>query len=145
MNSPIHTTVLLGMAISCAASAQAMADTPLSGAQLREYCITWRDEPSSSAAAACVAYIRGFLDGAASLDARVRPEAEAVPESLVERARRTRLSPRYVGRPPYCVDASVPLSRIIHQLLAHYETRQFGEQLDASVLMASTLRRFHPC
>lgn len=143
MSSPRH--IVLGIVVTCAASPDVMADAPLSGAQLREYCVAWRDEPGSSAAAACVAYIRGFLDGATSLDGRIRREVEAAPDSLLERARRTRLSPTYAGRAQYCVDASTPLSRIIHQLLAHYETRQFGEDLEASVLVANTLRRFHPC
>ena len=143
MNSPKY--MVLGIVVTCAASPDVIADEPLSAAQLREYCIAWREEPGSPAAAACIAYISGFLDGATSLDGRVRRETKAVPESLLERARRTRLSATHAGRAPYCVDASLPLSRIIHQLLAHYETREFGEDLEASALVTHTLRRFHPC
>jgi hypothetical protein len=66
-------------------------------------------------------------------------------ETLVDRARRTRLAPTHTRRPPYCIDASLPIDRIIHQVLAHYETRQLNDQLDANVVVASALRRFHPC
>jgi Ssp1 endopeptidase immunity protein Rap1a len=145
MKSPTLRAFLLGAAVTYAMGSDAMADAPLSAAQLREYCIAWTDEPGSAAAAACVAYVQGFLDGATSVDGRLRKDAQTGPESFLDRARRTRLASAYAQRPPYCVDVSVPLSRIIHELLAHYETRQFGEDRQASVLVASTLRRFHPC
>lgn len=145
MNIPIHSSLLLGIAATYALSMEATADAPLSAAQLREYCMAWRAEPGSSAAAACIAYVQGFLDGATSIDGRIQTEAAAKSESFLDRARRTRLAPTNMARPPYCLDASVPLSRIIHQLLAHYETRQLDEELPASAVVASTLRRFHPC
>jgi hypothetical protein len=145
MNSPITGSLLFGVAVACAPGEQATADAPLTAAQLRESCIAWTEEPGSSGAAACVAYIRGFLDGAISIDERIHTPAAGVPESFIDRARRTRLAPAYTGRPQYCVDASVPLSRIIHEVLAHYETRQFSEDLEAAALVAGTLRRFHPC
>lgn len=143
MSSPAHRGLLLGVAITC--GSYAVADAPLPAAQLREYCVAWKDAPGSPAAAACVAYVQGFLDGATAVDGRIRPQAEATADSLVERARRTRLAPARMQRPPYCVDASLPLAVVIHQILLHYDSRKFGGELEAHVLVASTLRRFHPC
>jgi hypothetical protein len=145
MNRPRTAACLVSVALMCTLHSHVMAEAPLSAAQLRKSCLAWIDEPDSVAAMACVGYVTGFLDGAFFLDARTRPHVEVARETLLDRARRTRLGPRHTHRAPYCVSAAVPIEQIIHQLLSHYETRRFRDDLDAHAVVASTLRRFHPC
>jgi hypothetical protein len=120
------------------------AEPALSASELLQHCSAWRDEPHSSAGLYCPAYVRGFLDGAAS-QARLRVASEVVAESFLERARRTRLTDRNSVRPSYCVDSASTLESLIAQVLTVGEELVIGDDLKAHELLLRTLQRFHRC
>lgn len=115
----------------------------LSASELLQYCSAWRDEPHTSAGLYCPAYVRGFLDGAAS-QSRLRIASEVVAESFLDRARRTRLGDRSSVRPSYCLD-SVSMESLIAQVLTVSEELAIGDDLKADDLLVRALQRFHRC
>lgn len=120
------------------------AEPSLSASELLQYCSDWRDERHSSASLYCPAYVRGFMDGAAS-KTRVRAGSEAVAESFLDRARRTRLADRDSVRPSYCIDSSLGLENLIAQVLTVGNELAIGDDMKAHDLLLRTLHRFHRC
>lgn len=121
-----------------------LTETPLSGVQLRENCLGYEEEPRSSAGLACAAYVRGFLDGAAALDGRVRtgtlpepssktPQRPADPAAVPRRSR------------TYCVDSSITIDRIISEILQYTSERAPDGRTTAGELLDAVLKRFHAC
>jgi hypothetical protein len=120
------------------------AEPSLSASELLQYCSAWRDEPRSSTGLYCPAYVRGFMDGAAS-KTRLRAGSEVVAESFLDRARRTRLTDRNSVRPSYCVDSALALESLIAQVLTVGEGLSGADDLKAHDLLVRTLQRFHRC
>ncbi len=118
--------VLLAMLVSMS---DAVAVSPLDEAQLRSSCQAYADKPDSPAAARCVLYVQGFLDGAVATDERVTMNVAqelSRNETLTERAIRTRLGDRVQLRGPtvyaeYCVGDPVPIQEIIRNVVAELE------------------------
>ncbi len=142
-----YTILLLGIVsfawASCAHSQEA---TQLSAAELVAHCRSYLEEPGSGNAVFCDAYVRGFLDGAVSIDSRVRLVPEIGSESWLERARRTRLPrSRLFGRPAYCIEAEVHRGQIIADLVAHAASSPPSAEVWAGDFLALVLRRMHPC
>lgn len=89
--SRFHFSAVLILVLVSGWPATGRAEPSLSASELLQYCSAWRDEPHSSAGLYCPAYVRGFMDGAAS-KTRLRAGSEVVAESFLDRARRTRLT-----------------------------------------------------
>lgn len=120
-------------------------ETPLSGPALHSHCKAYQDEPYSPSGLVCSSYVRGFLDGAASIDARViEPYGKQV-ESWTERAERTRLGSRLIGDPRYCVDSTAPITQIIREILLHAQDNPPNHDSTAHDLVRFALQRFHGC
>jgi hypothetical protein len=139
----LRTAVLILVLVS-GWPATGRAEPWLSASELLQYCSAWRDEPHSSAGLYCPAYVRGFMDGAAS-KTRLRAGSEVVAESFLDRARRTRLTDRNSVRPSYCVDSASTLESLIAQVLTVGEELVIGDDLKAHELLLRTLQRFHRC
>lgn len=142
-----YTIMLLGIvSFAWASCARSQEDTQLSAAELVARCRSYLEEPGSDNAVFCDAYVRGFLDGAVSVDSRVRLVPEIESESWLERARRTRLpGSRLFGRPAYCIEAEVPRGQIIADLVAHAASSPPSAEIWAGDFLALVLRRMHPC
>jgi hypothetical protein len=120
------------------------AEPSLSASELLHYCSAWRDEPRSSTGLYCQAYVRGFMDGAAS-QARLRVNSKVAAESFLDRARRTRLADRNSVRPSYCLDSVETVEKLIAQMLTVGDELTIADDLNARDLLLRTLQRFHRC
>jgi len=127
-----------------ASASIARADPPLTALRLHELCLEWRLDPASTAGASCIAYVRGYLDGAAAIDERTA-SAPSLAESFIERARRTRLGRAQVGRPPYCLAEQVSTSEVIDSLLVYCQTQSLNGEMLAGALLTRVLGEFYPC
>ncbi|MDJ0926694.1 MAG: Rap1a/Tai family immunity protein [Gammaproteobacteria bacterium] len=108
--------------------------------------------PSEAVTPTCVAFVRGFIDGALATDPRVAMNVERElnrDESFAERAYRTRLGQRMDRYGPsffadFCIPTPVPLQDIVNQVAA--ELRQVADRNEpARELVYRTLRRGYPC
>ena len=100
----------------------------------------------------CVAFVRGFIDGALATDPRVAMNVErelSRDETFTERAYRTRLGQRMDRYGPsyfadFCIPTPVPLQDIVDQVVA--DLRQVSDRNEpARELVYRTLRRGYPC
>ena len=130
---------------SLAGVAQAQATATLLAPDLHEHCSAYVREPGSTKGAFCHTYIQGFLDGATSIDDRVRPARQVAPESWIERAQRTRLGRDRVRAPPYCIGEDEPLDQVINWIVRHGVEFAPDPSLRAHEYITLALRRFYPC
>lgn len=134
---------LFAVMILCTTALTAMAQNPMSGAELLDSCRAYREEPRTGPGLFCAAYIRGFLDGASTVvDSRLRSGAERD-----KRQRPPQAPPVHTGdeQRPYCIDEPVAIDRIVVQLLAHALERSDADQVRASDLLDATLRQMYDC
>ena len=117
----------------------------LSGRELRQYCLAYVEEPGSEAGKLCAAYVGGFVAGLTASNSVVVSNAKPARESFTDRALRTRLGVRPSEQPAACLADSTSLHELIGQLLAQAEEQPPAEDADASEILTSALRRFHPC
>lgn len=119
----------------------------LTAGQLADDCLRSGEVPSG-----CVAYVRGFIDGALATDPRVAINVEreiARDESFSERAFRTRLGPRMDRYGPsyfadFCIPNPVPIQEIVASLVE--ELRELSDRGEpAREFVYRQLRRAYPC
>jgi len=115
---------------------------PLTAAELHKLCLDYSRFPQSSTYHACEAYLRGFIEGSPYVHLQLPRSAG---ESFTERAFRTRYGAPGRVRPRYCVNGSVTLNDLVIQVLVQAESQPPSDEKDASVLIESTLNRFHRC
>jgi hypothetical protein len=121
---------------------QAEAAEP-SGSSLTAQCRAYVEDPASEQGQRCAAFIAGFLAGLTTSEAA---EATSRTETYSERALRTRLGVRLVGRQSdACVNPSTSHEVLIGQLLAHAAEQPPDDDATASTLLRDTLVRFHAC
>jgi hypothetical protein len=135
-------TALAATAMLTAFSSGARPEAPLTGAQLHQHCLTYKEAPRSGAGLFCAAYVRGFVDGASAIDGRIRTGEKV---ELPPRPHGSRASPAPPGDPVYCVDESITIDRLITQMLSYASEHPPGERTTASDLLDATLRQFHAC
>ena len=114
----------------------------VSSAQIAERCRAYLENPDSEDGRYCAAYVRGFIDGSATV---VLQTPAGATESFGQRAARTRLGRPLIGRPEYCIDGSLGMTRLIEQLVAVADERPPRDDVDAAVLLYATFARFHKC
>jgi Rap1a immunity proteins len=136
-------TALAATAMLTAFSSSALPETPLTGTQLHEHCLTYKEAPRSGAGLFCAAYVRGFVNGASAIDGRIRTGGGKV--ELPPRPHGPRASPAPPGDPVYCIDESITIDRLITEMLSYASEYPPGERTTASDLLDATLRQFHAC
>lgn len=126
---------------------QAQALETLTAGQLADECL---DSPQVPAG--CLAYVRGFIDGALATDPRVAMNVErelAREESFSERAFRTRLGPRMDRFGPsyfadFCIPTPVPMAQIVAGIVD--ELKQITDRAEpAREFVYRQLRTSYPC
>jgi hypothetical protein len=116
----------------------------LTAVELHALCQAYVHSPESADGRACVAYVRGFIEGSDEVIVR-REDVQRLPrESFSERAWRTRLG---ISKPAprYCLSADVSLQELVAQLLAQAERTPPAGDVSARALLYATLSRFHRC
>ena len=107
---------------------------------------------SDEATAGCIAFVRGFIDGALATDPRVAMNVEreiSRDESYSQRAFRTRLGPRMDRYGPsyfadFCIPTPVPLVDIVDGVIA--DLRDVADRSEpARDFVYRHLRRQYPC
>jgi hypothetical protein len=127
---------------SFAAPTEASAEiAPFSANDLYSSCLAYRDDPAGGSGHACVAYLRGFLDGTRTAGTVAEPSSQREP--FRERALRTRTGSRHPRQPLYCLGASVSLDQLVNELLTHPVPE--AESTPASAAIYRSLRRLDDC
>ena len=126
----------------------------LSAQELASHCAVLSRSPGSRDGQYCIRYVQGFVDGAVATDARVRHsrEADRTPETITQRAMRTRMvdrgsSARRAGDAEFCLGAPVGLEEVVQQVVTDLKAHGAGlnEQGSARELVYASLRRHYPC
>lgn len=135
-----------GALLLCTSPAQGL-DTMTAG-QLADACLSSEQD----AGASCLAYVRGFIDGALATDPRVTMNVEralAREESFSERAFRTRLGSRMDRYGPsffadFCIPTPVPLQDIVTSLVT--DLGKVDDRAEpAREFLYRHLRQNYPC
>ena len=137
---------LLATALLWAPSLHAL--NTMTAGELADDCLTPDDAPSPG----CIAFVRGFIDGALATDPRVAMNVErelSRNETFTERAYRTRLGQRMDRYGPsyfadFCIPTPVPLREIVDRVVA--DLRQVTDRNEpAREFVYRSLRKGFPC
>jgi hypothetical protein len=125
------------MIMIASAMAVSWAESILAATDLQESCQAYERAPSSSSGRFCAAYIRGYLDGVSAVDTRVRSDRAVAVGATGEPADTT--------GPAYCIARSIPIDRLIAQVLSYAGERPPDAKMTAAELVEATFRRFYAC
>lgn len=141
----------VGMLLGLAPVTRLMAMDILTTEELAVQCLDNQDS-TPSPGAGCMAYLRGFIDGAIATDPavtmNVARELEEQ-ETFSERALRTRVGSRLDRYGPsffaeFCISLPVPLAEIGGHVLTSL-AEQRGSQDPARDTVYQVLKRHYPC
>lgn len=126
---------------------------PKTAESLREVCADALDDLESDASQLCVAYVRGFLDGAVATDGRVADNVTREieeEETFTKRAIRTRVINRLetYGDSVYaefCIGQPDPIIDVVQHVIEEFDEYDDLEGVQAQSVVYRSLRRHYPC
>lgn len=128
---------VVAMAIVASATPVVWAESILAATDLQQSCLEYERAPSGSAGRFCAAYVRGYLDGVSAVDSRVRSDRAVAVGATGE--------PTATAGPSYCIARSIPIDRLIAQVLSYAGERPPDAKMTAGQLVDAAFRRFYAC
>ena len=137
--------------VPVALAAAPASATWLSGAELERHCDAYLDDAEGDGAAACIAFVQGFLSGAEAISktAGLVESQASSSESFAERAARTRVGSRLrnmrAERNAYCLDDSVSPAAVIEIVVGDLSGRAASDDVPAEHIVHRALVENFPC
>jgi len=147
-----HQRLATCILVPAALAAAPASATWLSGADLERHCDAYLDDSEGDDAAACVAFVQGFLSGAEAIGkaAGLPPSPPSSAESsFAERAARTRVGSRLrnmrAERNSYCLDDSVSPASVIEIVVGLLSEQTASDDVPAERMVHRALVENFPC